>query len=97
MLDFDLAMLYGEKTSRLNEQVKRNIERFPDDFMFQLTKAEQDYLRTELIERNSLMSQNEMSNLSGNQQDADWISQNATSNSVKKGFNCPNAIMTDFL
>ena len=86
MLDFDLAMLYGEKTSRLNEQVKRNIERFPDDFMFQLTKAEQDYLRTELIERNSLMSQNEMSNLSGNQQDADWISQNATSNSVKKGF-----------
>ena len=71
MLDFDLAMLYGEKTSRLNEQVKRNIERFPDDFMFQLTKAEQDYLRTELIERNSLMSQNEMSNLSGNQQDAD--------------------------
>lgn len=86
MLDFDLAMLYGEKTSRLNEQVKRNIERFPDDFMFQLTKAEQDYLRTELIEKNSLMSQNEMSNLSGNQQDADWISQNATSNSVKKGF-----------
>ena len=38
MLDFDLAMLYGEKTSRLNEQVKRNLERFPDDFMFQLTK-----------------------------------------------------------
>ena len=86
MLDFDLAMLYGEKTSRLNEQVKRNIERFPDDFMFQLTKAEQDYLRTELIESNSLMSQNVMLNLSENQQDTDWISQNATSNSIKKGF-----------
>ena len=86
MLDFDLAMLYGEKTSRLNEQVKRNIERFPDDFMFQLTKAEQDYLRTELIESNSLMSQIKMPNLSENQQDTDWISQNATSNSIKKGF-----------
>ena len=38
MLDKDLAMLYGVPTKRLNEQVRRNIERFPDDFMFQLTK-----------------------------------------------------------
>ena len=42
MLDFDLAAMYGVKTGRLNEQVKRNIERFPDDFMFQLTKVELD-------------------------------------------------------
>jgi len=34
MLDADLAVLYGVKTSRLNEQVKRNIKRFPEDFMF---------------------------------------------------------------
>lgn len=34
MFDFDLAMLYGVQNKRLNEQVKRNIERFPDDFMF---------------------------------------------------------------
>jgi hypothetical protein len=40
MLDFDLAQLYDVKNSRLKEQVKRNIERFPSDFMFQLTKAE---------------------------------------------------------
>lgn len=40
MLDFDLARIYGVTTSRLNEQVKRNAERFPDDFMFQLSKAE---------------------------------------------------------
>ena len=40
MFDSDLAMLYGVTTSRLNEQVKRNINRFPDDFMFQLTKEE---------------------------------------------------------
>ena len=39
MLDRDLAELYGVETKRLNEQVKRNIERFPKDFMFHLTQA----------------------------------------------------------
>ena len=40
MLDRDLATLYGVETKRLNEQVKRNIKRFPEDFKFQLTKDE---------------------------------------------------------
>jgi len=40
MLDRDLAMLYGVTTKRLNEQVKRNYNRFPTDFMFQLTVQE---------------------------------------------------------
>ena len=40
MLDRDLAILYGVSTSRLNEQVKRNIARFPESFRFQLTKDE---------------------------------------------------------
>ena len=40
MLDRDLAMLYGVDAKRINEQVKRNAERFPDDFMFRLTKEE---------------------------------------------------------
>ncbi|MDO8786858.1 MAG: ORF6N domain-containing protein [Sulfuritalea sp.] len=40
MLDADLAELYGVTTKRLNEQVKRNIERFPEDFMFQLNAEE---------------------------------------------------------
>jgi lauroyl/myristoyl acyltransferase len=40
MLDRDLARIYGVSTTRLNEQVKRNIGRFPADFMFQLTKKE---------------------------------------------------------
>lgn len=40
MLDSDLAKLYGVETKRLKEQVKRNIERFPEDFMFELTKEE---------------------------------------------------------
>ena len=44
MLDSDLAMMYGVETSNLNKAVKRNIERFPEDFMFQLTKEEYDFL-----------------------------------------------------
>jgi hypothetical protein len=40
MLDFNLAELYQVETRRLNEQVKRNIDRFPEDFMFQLTETE---------------------------------------------------------
>ena len=44
MIDRDIAELYGVETKRLNEQVKRNIERFPADFMFALNKAEKDEL-----------------------------------------------------
>ncbi|MFA5840232.1 MAG: ORF6N domain-containing protein [Candidatus Margulisiibacteriota bacterium] len=45
LLDFDLAELYKVPTKRLNEQVKRNINRFPGDFMFQLTASEVELLR----------------------------------------------------
>jgi len=44
MIDSDLAEMYQVNTGRLNEQVKRNIERFPDDFMFQLTEKEWEIL-----------------------------------------------------
>ncbi len=44
MLDRDLALLYGVPTKRLNEQLRRNILRFPEDFMFQLTKEEEEYI-----------------------------------------------------
>lgn len=47
MLDSDLAMLYGVETRSLNQAVKRNIERFPDDFMFQMTKSEWHYLKSQ--------------------------------------------------
>ncbi len=47
MLDADLAMLYGVETKRLVEAVKRNIERFPGDFMFHLTKDEFGILRSQ--------------------------------------------------
>ena len=45
MLDKDLAELYGVEVKNLNKAVSRNIERFPDDFMFQLTKEEHEFLR----------------------------------------------------
>jgi phage regulator Rha-like protein len=47
MLDKDLAELYEVETKRLNEQVKRNIDRFPSDFMFELTKEEFTNLRSQ--------------------------------------------------
>lgn len=47
MLDQDLAILYGLETKRLNEQVLRNIDRFPEDFAFQLTKNEWESLRSQ--------------------------------------------------
>ena len=52
MLDRDLARLYGVETKRLNEQVKRNIERFPKDFMFQLNKEEADSSRSQFATLN---------------------------------------------
>lgn len=48
MLDTHLAELYMVETRRLNEQVKRNIERFPKEFMFQLTETEYDSLRSQI-------------------------------------------------
>ena len=75
MLDFDLAAMYGVETRRLNEQVKRNIERFPEDFMFQLTKGELEILRSQIA----------TSNTADNQEDDYWISQFATSNFAKMG------------
>ena len=44
MLDKDLAVLYGVKPIRLREQVKRNLKRFPEDFMFQLNAQEIDFM-----------------------------------------------------
>lgn len=54
LLDRDLAMLYGVETRRLNEQVQRNIERFPEDFMFQLTKEEFENWKSQFATSNSI-------------------------------------------
>ena len=49
MLDADLAVLYGVAAKALNQAVKRNTERFPEDFMFQLTQEEADSLRSQVV------------------------------------------------
>ncbi len=74
MLDSDLAALYGVPTHRLNESVKRNIERFPEDFMFQLTHQEVD----------NLISQIAISSLEDNQSVRNLRSQIATSSLINK-------------
>lgn len=54
MLDFDLAEMYGVETKRLKEQVKRNLERFPDDFMFEMSERELENWRAQFVTSNSL-------------------------------------------
>lgn len=49
MLDIDLAILYEVEVRSLNQAVKRNLERFPDDFMFQLTDEETEFLRSQNV------------------------------------------------
>ena len=49
MLDSDLAEIYGYELRAMNQQVKRNIERFPEDFMFQLTKDEVELVKSQIV------------------------------------------------
>jgi hypothetical protein len=56
MLDKDLAKLYGVSVKRLNEQVKRNIKRFPQDFMFLLTRQEVSNLKSQIATSSSQLS-----------------------------------------
>ena len=54
MLDRDLAEMYGVQTKVLNQAVKRNIERFPNDFMFQLTNEETQNWKSQIVTSNSI-------------------------------------------
>ncbi|MBR6829297.1 MAG: ORF6N domain-containing protein [Paludibacteraceae bacterium] len=82
MLDRDLARLYGVETGRLNEQVKRNIERFPEDFMFQLNKEEFENWKSHFAISNSDSSRSQFAMLDDEEK---WKSQIAISNSIKMG------------
>ena len=53
LLDSDLAMLYSVEKKRLNEQIKRNMEHLPLDFMFQHPKEEDDFLRSQFVTSNN--------------------------------------------
>lgn len=78
MLDRDLAMLYKVETKHLNRQVKRNPSRFPEDFMFQLSKEEWDGIKHQVItSHQNWKSQN----VTSNSEESDWRCQNVTSNS----------------
>lgn len=99
MLDKDLAELYGVETKRINEQVKRNIERFPEEFCFQLTKEEVESLRSQIVTLSSMNEtlRSQIATLNGENQilrsqiviskseNADLKSQNATSSSQNWG------------
>ena len=64
MIDYDLAELYGVPTKRLNERISRNKKRFPEDFMFRLTKEEAESLTSQfVISSRRLRSQNAISKL----------------------------------
>jgi len=67
MLDYDLASIHGYEVKRLNEQVKRNINRFPEDFMFQLTMDEVDLMKSHFAtsSQENLKSQNATSSWGG--------------------------------
>lgn len=81
MLDFELAMLYGVETKALNQAVKRNMNRFPEDFMFQLNK----------LEFNTLKSQIVTSNIVSNQQNISLRSQIVTAKDISKVRTLPYA------
>ena len=69
MLDRDLAAIYGVEIRALNQAVKRNIERFPEDFMFQLTRSEWEILKSQSAALENWISQNVISSQPDNQQE----------------------------
>ena len=73
ILDRDLARLYQVDTSQLNRQVKRNIERFPEDFMFQLTREEVDLVKSQFVTSKSILmgARNRQNSRMTNM--ADWL------------------------
>ena len=80
ILDRDLARLYGVETFRLNEQVKRNIERFPEDFMFQLSKEEFENWKSQIATSNEEenMSQHNATTYGANLKSQNAISSGST-------------------
>ena len=95
ILDRDLARLYGVETRRLNEQVRRNMERFPADFMFQLTKEEFENWKSQFAISNNdedmssqfatTSAENMKSQIATSSGEEKWKSQFAISNSIKMG------------
>lgn len=96
ILDRDLARLYGVETRVLNQAVQRNIERFPEDFLFQLTREEFEKWKSQFVisnlEDDDMSSQNAItsdenvrSQNATSSENQNWKSQIVTSNSIKMG------------
>ena len=91
LLDSDLAILYGVETRQLNQQVKRNIERFPEDFMFQLTKVELINLKSQIATSSAIENSLRSQIVTLNTNNHSLRSQNATLNA---GTNLKSQIVT---
>ena len=91
LLDSDLAILYGVETRQLNQQVKRNIERFPEDFMFQLTKVELINLKSQIATSSATNDSLRSQIVTLNTENYSIRSQNATLNA---GTNLKSQIVT---
>jgi hypothetical protein len=63
MIDYHLAELYNEETKRINEQVKRNAKRFPENFMFQLTEAKWNNLQSQFATANNKAGRSNMNSI----------------------------------
>ena len=85
MIDFDLAVLYGVETKKFNQAVKRNLERFPDDFMFQLTKEEANLISQFATSSSVLRSQFVTSNNKNSEDKTNSRSQFAASKMDGRG------------
>ena len=96
ILDRDLARLYGVETRVLNQAVQRNIERFPEDFIFQLTKEEFENWKSQFVisiwDEDNMSSQNAITSdanlrlqIAISSENQNWKSQIVTSNSIKMG------------
>jgi len=84
MLDSDLAELYGVHTKVLNQTVKRNIERFPERFMFQLTESEIPILKSQIV--TSSVEQGLRFHNGTSRSESDKLSQNVTPSSLRSQF-----------
>jgi hypothetical protein len=73
MIDADLAVLYGVSTKALKQQVRRNMERFPDDFMFELSKIEKDELVT-ICDRLAMLKHSSVNPLAFTEQGVSMLS-----------------------
>ena len=99
MLDYDLAFLYRVETRRLNEQVKRNIDRFPDEFMFRLTKKDWQNMMSQIaissLQRISTQAIKNMRPQIVTSSKRDMKSQNTTSSQSKRKISAPPFAFTE--